>query len=118
VRAAVYISLVLLGSLALANLDATADIAGAASGSVSGLMNMGAQIGGAVAASLTPWIASRLGWTASFLVAAALCLVGAFSWLVVNPTGTLSPAHRLPVRRSTYVSDQTESRSRVTRASS
>jgi hypothetical protein len=66
VRAAVYISLVLLGSLALANLYAIADIAGASSGSVSRLLNTGAQIGGPVTASLTPWIASRLGWTASF----------------------------------------------------
>ena len=37
----------------------TADIAGSSSGSVSGFMNMGAQIGGAVTASLTPAIASR-----------------------------------------------------------
>lgn len=69
-RAAVYISLVLLGSLTLANLYAIADIAGASSGSVSGLLDTGAQIGGPVTASLTPWIASRLGWTASFLVGA------------------------------------------------
>ena len=64
----------------------TADIAGASSGSVSGFMNMGGQIGGAVTASLTPWIATRVGWTASFLVAAALCLLGAVAWLVVDPT--------------------------------
>lgn len=34
-------------------------------------------LAGILTASLTPWIAARLGWTASFLVAAALCLVGA-----------------------------------------
>src|SRR5439155_5903962 len=45
----------------------TADIAGASSGSVSGLMNMGAQLGGAVTASLTSAIATRFGWTAAFL---------------------------------------------------
>jgi len=72
----------------------TADIAGGSSGSVSGFMNMGAQAGGAVTASLTPWIAgrfdySRLGWTVSFLVAAGLCLVGAVSWLIVDPTKNL-----------------------------
>jgi len=39
-------------------------------------MNMGAQIGGAVTAQLTPWIAREFGWTASFLVAAALCVLG------------------------------------------
>jgi len=68
----------------------TADIAGASSGSVSGFMNMGGQIGGAVTASLTPWIAARYGWTASFLVAAALCLLGAMSWLMVDPMKLLS----------------------------
>ena len=67
----------------------TADIAGSSSGSVSGFMNMGGQIGGAVTASLTPWIAARYGWTTSFLVAAALCLLGALSWLAVDPLNTL-----------------------------
>jgi MFS transporter, ACS family, glucarate transporter len=68
----------------------TADIGGASSGSVSGLMNMGAQLGGALTASLTPWIADRYGWTASFLVAAALCAVGAFTWLLVDPDRKLA----------------------------
>jgi MFS transporter, ACS family, glucarate transporter len=68
----------------------TADIGGASSGSVSGLMNMGAQLGGALTASLTPWIADRYGWTASFLVAAALCVVGAFTWLLVDPDRPLA----------------------------
>lgn len=68
----------------------TADIAGASSGSVSGLMNMGNQIGAAITASLTPWIALHFGWTASFLTAAALCLIGAVSWLVVDPTKSLA----------------------------
>jgi ACS family glucarate transporter-like MFS transporter len=48
-------------------------------------MNMGAQIGGMVTASLTPFIASRFGWTASFLVAATLCLFGAAAWMIVDP---------------------------------
>ena len=68
----------------------TADIAGASAGSVSGFMNMGGQIGGALTGSLTPWIALRYGWTASFLVAAGLCLLGALSWLAVNPLNTLT----------------------------
>jgi len=68
----------------------TADIAGASAGSVSGFMNMGGQMGGALTGSLTPWIAVRYGWTASFLVAAGLCLLGALSWLAVNPLNTLT----------------------------
>lgn len=68
----------------------TADIAGRSSGSVSGVMNMGAQIGGAVTASLTPVIAAHFGWTASFWVAAALSLVGAGAWLLVDPSAVLT----------------------------
>ena len=68
----------------------TADIAGSSAGSVSGFMNMGGQIGGALTGSLTPWIAAQYGWTASFLVAAGLCLLGAISWLAVDPVRTLS----------------------------
>jgi MFS transporter, ACS family, glucarate transporter len=67
----------------------TADLAGPSSGSVSGFMNTGNQIGAAITASLTPWIALRYGWTASFLVASALCFVGAACWLVVNPANSL-----------------------------
>ena len=63
----------------------TADVAGSSAGTASGLMNMGGQIGGAVTASLTPYIADQFGWTASFLTAAALCIVGALSWVPVNP---------------------------------
>ncbi len=68
----------------------TADIAGASSGSVSGFMNMGCQLGAALTASLTPWIAVRFGWTTSFLVAAGLCLVAAVCWLLVDPSRPLT----------------------------
>ncbi len=88
----------------------TADIAGASSGSVSGFMNMGNQIGAALTASLTPWIAARFGWTTSFLVAAGLCAVGAVSWLVVDPSRQLgvltADAVGLLVQSSKRMSDQ------------
>jgi len=71
----------------------TADLAGPSSGSVSGFMNMGAQAGGWLTAWLTPLIAKHFGWTASFLVAAALCLTGAVAWLFVDPKRTLKTAH-------------------------
>jgi len=71
----------------------SADIGGAFSGSVSGFMNMGAQFGGAVTASLTPAIASRCGWTASFLVAASLAILGALGWLAVDPEQRLATDH-------------------------
>jgi ACS family glucarate transporter-like MFS transporter len=53
-------------------------------------MNTGNQIGAAITASLTPWIAQRYSWTASFLIAAALCVVGAVSWLLIDPGNTLA----------------------------
>jgi ACS family glucarate transporter-like MFS transporter len=61
------------------------DIAGRSSGIFSSIVNMGVQVGGAVTASLTPWIAQRFGWTTSFAIAAALAVVGALCWLTVHP---------------------------------
>jgi ACS family glucarate transporter-like MFS transporter len=68
----------------------SADIAGRSSGVFSSIVNMGAQIGGAVTASLTPWVAQRFGWTTSFAIAAALALVGAGLWMTVHPERPLS----------------------------
>jgi ACS family glucarate transporter-like MFS transporter len=76
------------GSLYLAQSSfwsVSADIGKSSAGSVSGVINMGAQIGGALTSSLTPWIAKEFGWTASFLVASALCLAGSITWLLVDP---------------------------------
>jgi ACS family glucarate transporter-like MFS transporter len=61
------------------------DIAGRSSGVFSSLVNMGGQIGGAVTASLTPWVAQRFGWTTSFAIAAALAVIGAVCWMTVHP---------------------------------
>ncbi|MGC1297623.1 MAG: MFS transporter [Alloacidobacterium sp.] len=61
------------------------DIAGRSSGVFSSIVNMGGQIGGAVTASLTPWIAQHFGWTSSFGAAAVLAVIGGFCWLVVHP---------------------------------
>jgi ACS family glucarate transporter-like MFS transporter len=69
----------------------TADIAGPHTGIVSGLMNMGAQVAGAITASLTPWIAQEYGWTTAFYVAAGMAVLGAVTWLFVNPLRVLHP---------------------------
>jgi MFS transporter, ACS family, glucarate transporter len=68
----------------------SADIAGRNSGVFSSMVNMGAQVGGAVTASLTPWVAQRFGWTTSFAIAAALAVVGAVLWMTVHPERPLS----------------------------
>lgn len=65
------------------------DIAGHSSGVFSSMVNMGGQIGGAITASLTPWIAQRFGWTTSFGTAAALAIVAAVCWTVVHPERSL-----------------------------
>jgi len=75
----------------------TADLAGSSAGSVSGVMNMGGQIGGAVTASLTPLIAKHYGWAASFLAAAGLCAVGSLAWLLVDPSRELDALPDRPV---------------------
>jgi ACS family glucarate transporter-like MFS transporter len=67
------------------------DIAGRSSGVFSSMVNMGGQIGGALTASLTPWIAQHFGWTTSFAVAAGMAIAGALSWLLVHPERSLEP---------------------------
>jgi MFS transporter, ACS family, glucarate transporter len=61
------------------------DLAGRNSGVFSSLVNMSGQIGGAITASLTPWLAQRFDWKMSFNVAAALMVLGALAWLIVRP---------------------------------
>ena len=70
----------------------SANLGGKTAGTVSGFMNMGAQIGGVVTASTTAIIASAFGWTTSFLAAAAICLIGGILWFLVNPHHTLASA--------------------------
>jgi MFS transporter, ACS family, glucarate transporter len=72
----------------------TAEIAGPSAGTVSGVMNMGGQLGGALTASLSPWIAREFGWTASFLAAAGLCAIGSVLWLLVDPARRLFEARQ------------------------
>jgi ACS family glucarate transporter-like MFS transporter len=70
----------------------SADIAGEYTGVVSGMMNMGGQLGGACTASLTPVIAAHFGWETSFVVAALLAFFGGLAWIVIDPKEQLIPA--------------------------
>lgn len=63
----------------------SADIAGKRSGPVSGVMNMGCQIGAAITASLTPYLAARWGWDAAFVFTAGVAAAGGVLWLLVDP---------------------------------
>ena len=62
----------------------SSEMAGISSGSVSGVMNMGCQIAGALTALIMPIIAKYFGWRTPFFVAAALCCLGAMLWLLVD----------------------------------
>ncbi|MGP8260909.1 MAG: MFS transporter [Acidobacteriaceae bacterium] len=70
-----------------------ADISGEYVGVVSGIMNMGAQVGGVCTALLTPLIAAQFGWNASFATAAVIAAIGALAWLIIDPKSTLQVAH-------------------------
>ncbi|HEU4636496.1 MAG TPA: MFS transporter, partial [Edaphobacter sp.] len=71
------------------------DIAGKSSGVFSSMVNTGGQIGGAVTASLTPWVAQRYGWTTSFAIASVLAIIGAICWMTVHPERPLIPESSL-----------------------
>jgi ACS family glucarate transporter-like MFS transporter len=66
-----------------------ADIAGKHVAVITGIVNMGGQIGGACTASLTPLIAAHFGWEASFMTAAVLAMAGSIAWIGIDPGRTL-----------------------------
>ena len=72
----------------------SADIGRRSAGTVSGVMNMGSQVGGVIVGILTPILADAFGWTASFLFTAGVCLVGALCWLLIDPLASLESKHR------------------------
>jgi ACS family glucarate transporter-like MFS transporter len=74
----------------------SADLGRESAGSVSGVMNMGCQIGGVCVAAITPIIAESLGWSGSFLCTAAVALVGAATWLFIDPSATLATGAEAP----------------------
>lgn len=54
-------------------------------GTLSGLMNMGANIGGALSPTLTPWLADHWGWPISLLMAALIAGAGGLMWIRIDP---------------------------------
>ena len=75
----------------------SADLGKGSSGSLSGFINMARPSGQrAVTAITTPAIAAHFSWTASFLTAAAFCVLGGALWLVVNPNRPLTPSEPTP----------------------
>jgi ACS family glucarate transporter-like MFS transporter len=67
----------------------TTDLSKTHAGTLSGVMNMGANAGGVISPSLTPWLADHWGWTASLLVAALIACCGGAMWVFINPEESL-----------------------------
>ncbi len=63
----------------------TTDLSKAHAGTLSGLMNTGANVGGAISPTLTPWIAAHWGWPVSLGFAALIAILGGLMWLKIDP---------------------------------
>ena len=63
----------------------TVDLSKPHAGTLSGLMNTGANLGGTVSPTLTPWIADQMGWPMALGIAAALALCGGIMWMWIKP---------------------------------
>jgi MFS transporter, ACS family, glucarate transporter len=63
----------------------TTDLTKTHAGTLSGLMNTGANIGGAISPTMTPWLADHWGWPVSLCVAALIAVAGGLMWLMIDP---------------------------------
>jgi len=54
-------------------------------GTLSGLMNTGANLGGTLSPTLTPWIADSFGWPVALGLAACIAFVGGLCWIGIRP---------------------------------
>ncbi|MFO0773795.1 MAG: MFS transporter [Nitrospiraceae bacterium] len=73
--------------------SSTVHLSKAHAGTLSGLMNTGANVGGAISPSLTPWLADHVGWTGALLVAAGIAALGGLLWWWIDPAQGLPYEH-------------------------
>jgi len=62
------------------------DIGGTHVGAAGGILNTGGNLGGFLAPIITPYIASRLGWTWGLNVGSLIVMLGVLIWFFVDPT--------------------------------
>jgi MFS family permease len=62
------------------------DIGGDFAGSVSAVMNMLGNIGGAMSAAVVTFAATRYGWNSPFMITSVLCLIAAILYLGIDST--------------------------------
>ena len=68
----------------------TTDLSKPHAGTLSGLMNTGANLGGTLSPTLTPWLADQFGWATALGGAALLAFVGGLIWLLIRPEAGLN----------------------------
>jgi len=69
------------------------DIAGEFAGSVSAVMNMCGNIGGAIAATVTAYLVTLYGWHVPFFVVAVMSLIAALFFLKIDASKKLALGH-------------------------
>jgi ACS family glucarate transporter-like MFS transporter len=74
--------------------SSTVDLSKPHAGTLSGLLNTGANIGGSLSPLLTPWFAERMGWPTALEIAALVSLAGGLIWIRITPSDGLHPASR------------------------
>jgi MFS transporter, ACS family, glucarate transporter len=65
--------------------SSTVDISKRHAGTLSGLMNTGANLGGVLSPTFTPWLAEQAGWSVALGFAACVALAGGLMWSKINP---------------------------------
>ena len=75
----------------------TTDLSKTYAGTLSGIMNTGANLGGALSPTVTPWLADQWGWPVSLLVAALIAVAGALMWLMIDPGKGLEAGATCPL---------------------
>ena len=102
----------------------TINLGGKHVGAACGILNTGANIGGLIAPILTPYVASRVGWSWGLYAGSLIIMVGVLAWCFVDPTREISEAGPLnlnPALRSdpvgTSVNDQGDEKSEADQTS-
>ena len=62
----------------------TIDLSKPHAGTISGLMNTGANLGGTLSPTLTPWLADQFGWEAALGFAAMIAWLGGICWFMIR----------------------------------
>jgi MFS family permease len=79
------------------------DVGGKYSGTVSGMMNMAGNIGGALSPLVFGVLAQFGSWAAPFIVAAGLLVVGSVVWAFwLDPDASVVKKYRLPTAQQVY----------------